>query len=91
MRHNLALTSPLILIISERKRKEKLKGWKFEKNIPAADMGVLVAKCGKRKRDKGKQTKFFHCSTEIKPDKLENFKKRKATKDLDVVSGLVCK
>jgi hypothetical protein len=49
-------------------------------------MNVLVAKCGKRKRDEGKDTKFFHMGTEIKSEKLENFKKRKSTKTMDVVS-----
>jgi hypothetical protein len=90
MKPNSALTSPLIPIASERKWKKKLKGWKFENNIPASDMCVLVAKLEKR-RDEGKGTKFFHCGTEIRPEKFENFKKRKATKDRGVVSGLVCK
>jgi hypothetical protein len=72
---------------SERKWKDKLKEWKFEKNISAADMNVLVTKCGKRKRDEGKDTTFFHMGKEIKLEKLENFKKRKSTKTMEVVSS----
>lgn len=78
--HNSTVSNMLIPRISERKWKEKLKEWKFEKNISAADMSVLVAKCMKRKRDEGKQTRFFHMGMEIKPEKFENFKKRKSTK-----------
>ena len=73
---------------SERKWKDKLKEWKFEKNISATDMKVLVAKCGKRKRDEGKDTTFFHLGMEIPSEKLENFKKRKSTKTMEVVSPI---
>ncbi len=71
---------------SERKWKDKLKEWKFEKNISATDMKVLVAKCGKRKRDEGKDTTFFHMGMEIPSEKLENFKKRKPTQKMEVAS-----
>jgi hypothetical protein len=81
--------NPLKPICSERKWKEKLKEWKFEKNIAAADMRVLIAKGEKRKRDEGKKTKFFHSGTEIKPERFENFKKRKNTKYMDVASPTV--
>jgi hypothetical protein len=49
-------------------------------------MKVLVAKCGKRKRDEGKDTTFFHMGMEISSEKLENFKKRKSTQTIEVVS-----
>lgn len=49
-------------------------------------MKVLVAKCGKRKRDEGKDTNFFHMGMEIPSEKLENFKKRKSTQKMEVVS-----
>jgi hypothetical protein len=67
-------------IDSERKWKEKLKGWKFEKNMTANDMSALVAKHEKPKRDEGKETKFFHSGSEIKSEKFENFKKGKLSK-----------
>ncbi|KAE9370091.1 hypothetical protein N431DRAFT_411188, partial [Stipitochalara longipes BDJ] len=71
---------------SERKWKDKLKEWNFAKNLSADDMSVLVAKCGMRKRIKGKETTFFYKGVEIKPEKFENFKKRKSTKIVEVGS-----
>ncbi|TVY25108.1 hypothetical protein LHYA1_G005969 [Lachnellula hyalina] len=43
---------------SVRKWKNKLKDWGFDKNIPAQDMQILVAKAEKRARDDGKETIF---------------------------------
>ncbi|KAE8447737.1 hypothetical protein EG329_010544 [Mollisiaceae sp. DMI_Dod_QoI] len=78
-------SSPL-MPVSERKWKEKLKSWKFEKNIPSTAMSILVAKSEKRKMEQGKETQFFYCGAEIRPEKLENFKKRKTTEVMDILS-----
>ncbi|KUJ17416.1 uncharacterized protein LY89DRAFT_718116 [Mollisia scopiformis] len=71
---------------SERKWKEKLKSWKFEKNVSSAAMGILIAKSEKRKREEGKETQFFHGGAEIKKMRLESFKKRRVVDFLDAVS-----
>lgn len=81
--------NPLTPIYSERKWKGKLKEWKFEKNIAAADMSILVAMAEKRKRDEGKETRFFHSGAEIKSEKFENFKKRRMNKSMDLLSPTV--
>jgi hypothetical protein len=72
------------LTASERKWKEKLKEWGFQKNLPASDMAILVSKREKRLRDDGKDTTFYLKSglegsdlVEVRVEKLENFKKRK--------------
>jgi hypothetical protein len=52
-------------------------------------MRVLIAKGEKRKRDEGKETRFFYSGTEIKPERFENFKKRNNTKYMDVASPTV--
>ncbi|KAH6677575.1 hypothetical protein B0J14DRAFT_560363 [Halenospora varia] len=74
--------------VSERKWKEKLKEWRFEKNIPSSAMGILVAKSEKRKREQGKETQFFYGDIEIKPQTISNFKKRKTTKVVDITSPI---
>jgi hypothetical protein len=71
---------------SERKWKEKLKEWKFEKNIPANDMSFIVAKAEKRAREEGKETIFFHRETQVTRERIEQFKRRKITKGRDVLS-----
>ncbi|KAH8771518.1 hypothetical protein BGZ57DRAFT_433840 [Hyaloscypha finlandica] len=72
---------------SERKWKEKLKEWKFDKNISATDMSVLVAIAGKRMRDEGKRTIFFLGESQITRDRIEQFKRRKLTREIDDVSA----
>jgi hypothetical protein len=72
---------------SERKWKEKLKEWKFDKNISATDMSVLVAKAGKRMRDEGKRTVFFLGESQITRERIEQFKRRKLTREIDDVSA----
>ena len=54
-------------------------------------MSILVAKCEKRKRSEGKDTKFFHSGAEIQLERFENFKKRKTTKVMDVASPAASK
>ena len=44
--------------LSERKWKEKLKEWKFDKKISTTDMRIVVAKAEKRARNEGKDTTF---------------------------------
>ena len=70
---------------SERKWKEKLKEWGFEKYLSANSMKVIVAKSDKRKLDEGKETVFYHHGAKITSARIETFKKRKATEDMDVV------
>jgi hypothetical protein len=73
---------------SERKWKKKLKEWNFEKNIPGRDMGFMVERAEKRKRDEGKETEFLRCGQTVPSDKLESFKKRKTKDAMDV--GVLC-
>jgi hypothetical protein len=47
--------------LSERKWKAKFKEWKFDKNISATDMNMVLAKAEKRTREEGKDTGFFPC------------------------------
>ena len=65
---------------SERKWKGKLKEWRFEKNLSASDMSIIVAKSEKRVREEGKDTVFFHGQSEITQERIEQFKRRKTTK-----------
>lgn len=71
---------------SERKWKEKLKEWGFQKNRPSREMAILVSKRDKRLRDEGKDTIFFQNGAEIRVERLESFKKRKTTKIVQPVS-----
>jgi Clr5 domain len=78
---------------SERKWKEKLKEWGFQKNIPASDMAILVSKSQKRLREEGKDTIFYLKSglegsdlVEVKIERLESFKKRKISHILQTTS-----
>jgi hypothetical protein len=65
---------------SERKWKEKLKEWKFDKNISATNMSIVVAKAEKRAREEGKETVFFHGDCQISPERIQQFKRRKTSK-----------
>ncbi|KAE9378333.1 hypothetical protein N431DRAFT_399930, partial [Stipitochalara longipes BDJ] len=71
---------------SERKWKEKLKEWRFDKNISATDMNFLVAKAEKRLHDEGKETVFFSGISQITRERIEQFKRRKISRELDKVS-----
>jgi len=55
----------------------KLKEWNFDKHLSQTDMAVIVSKGEKRTREEGKETLFFHGGLQIRPEKLENFKRRK--------------
>jgi hypothetical protein len=59
-----------------------LKEWKFDKYISAGDMSILVAKGEKRARQEDKETVFYRGAFEIKAERLEQFKRRKATKNI---------
>ncbi|KAH8593584.1 hypothetical protein B0O99DRAFT_206516 [Bisporella sp. PMI_857] len=56
--------------------KAQLKEWDFNQNVPSNVMQYVVSKANKRKRE-GKDTIFFYGITEINPQKIENFKRRK--------------
>jgi hypothetical protein len=64
----------------------KLKSWGYEKYLSSADKKILVAKADKRTREEGKNTAFFHRGSEIQPNKIECFKKRKMTNFVEAVS-----
>jgi hypothetical protein len=64
----------------------KLKSWGYEKYLNSADKKILVAKADKRTREEGKNTAFFHRGSEIQPNKIECFKKRKMTNFVEAVS-----
>ena len=70
---------------SERKWKEKLKEWNFDKNISAPDMSVLVAKAAKRLTEEGKETVFFMGKSQITRERIEQFKRRKITKEIEAI------
>jgi hypothetical protein len=72
-------------VYSERKWKEKLTEWKFDKNIPATDMNV-VAKAEKRLHEEGKETVFYMGTSQITRERIEQFKRRKVTKEIQAVS-----
>lgn len=76
------LTSPN----SERKWKMKLKEWNFEKYVPASQMRILVAKAKKRAREEHKETVFFNGETQIAPERINLFKKRKFTREVEAAS-----
>ncbi|KAN0089685.1 hypothetical protein V8E51_019945 [Hyaloscypha variabilis] len=61
---------------SERKFKEQLKSWEFEKNITAVDMGFIAAKQSSRIKEEGKCTMFYSRGIEINPKRIDAFKKR---------------
>ena len=62
-------------IQSERKWKEKVKEWGFEKNVPTRDMNFIVAKAEKRKAE-GKETIFYRNGTQFDESTIEQFKKK---------------
>jgi hypothetical protein len=61
----------------------KLKEWNFEKYLSDRDKRIIVAKAEKRARD-GKDTVFYHGDTEITTERIENFKRRKVSKETEV-------
>ncbi|KAF8858195.1 hypothetical protein BDZ45DRAFT_403561 [Acephala macrosclerotiorum] len=64
---------------SERKWKDKIKEWRFKKNIPAKELGFMVAKAEKRKLEEGKDTEFRRHGLLVDDSKVEQFKKRRIT------------
>ena len=63
----------------------KLKEWKFEKYLSDRDKRIIVAKAEKRARD-GKDTVFYYGDAEITTERIENFKRRKVSKEMEAVS-----
>jgi len=49
-------------------------------------MNIILAKTEKRTREEGKDTVFFHGKAQISLERIEQFKRRKTTKMLDVAS-----
>jgi hypothetical protein len=62
---------------SERKWKEKMQEWGFEKNIPAKEMKFMATKAWKRELEEGKETLFCRNGTVVDRGKVEMFKKQK--------------
>jgi hypothetical protein len=58
-----------IYLVSERKFKEQLKHWAFEKNITATEMGFIAATEESRSREQGKSTTFYNRGIKINPKK----------------------
>ncbi|KUJ17346.1 uncharacterized protein LY89DRAFT_51488 [Mollisia scopiformis] len=56
---------------SVRKWKMRLKEWNFEKNIPSKEMGFMVEKAEKRKREEGKETKFMRNGFQVPLQRLD--------------------
>jgi hypothetical protein len=75
-------------LISIRTWKAKLKEWKFEKYLTGREKAGLVKRAEKHKREEGKETVFFHFDRQVNPATLENFKKRKRGKVLEVSSPI---
>lgn len=61
---------------SERKFKDQLKVWEFEKNLSAMEMGFIAAKERSRMAEKGKDTRFYNRGIKINPARIDAFKKR---------------
>jgi hypothetical protein len=87
---DLARENMLTSVYSERKWKEKLTEWNFDKNISATDMNVLVAKAEKRLHEEGKETVFYMGTFQITRERIEQFKRRKVTKEIQTVSPEAC-
>lgn len=62
---------------SERKWKDKLKEWTFEKNIPSKEMYFMAAKAEKRRFEEGKLTLFARAGIAVDKSKVEQFKRRR--------------
>jgi len=60
---------------SKRLWKEKLKEWKFEKNVPGKEMKFMAIKAKKRKSE-GKETVFHRNKILVDNRKVEHFKKK---------------
>jgi hypothetical protein len=64
-------------LCSQRKWKDKLKEWKYEKNIPASEMSFMSAKSEKRKLEEGKDTTFYRYEKLVDGNKIDQFKKKR--------------
>jgi hypothetical protein len=62
---------------SERKWKEKMQEWGFEKNIPAKEMKFMATRACKRELEDGKETIFCRNGTLVDRGNVEMFKKQK--------------
>jgi hypothetical protein len=65
-----------------------IKEWGFDKHLPSDVMKFVVTKQGKRLREEGKETVFIHGNSVIAEERIENFKKRKATRECGIVSPI---
>jgi len=77
----------LKLKVSERKWKEKLKEWGFQKHLSSVSMDYIVAKAVKRVREEGKDTIFYHHDSEVPHLLIEEFKKRRMVKAVSPNAG----
>lgn len=60
--------------------KLKLKEWGYKKNISTRVMSWIAAK-GEARKLEGKDTNFFSNGTEVKKERIENFKRRRVGED----------
>jgi hypothetical protein len=63
--------------VSERKYKEKLKEWKFEKYLNSTEIKFIAAKEESRAKQQGKTTTFYNRGIKISSRRIETFKKRR--------------
>ncbi|TVY81805.1 hypothetical protein LSUE1_G004926 [Lachnellula suecica] len=84
--NNTASRQELISRCSERKWKDKFKEWKFDNNISARGMNIVLVKADKRAKDEGKDTIIFHGKSQVTRERIEQFKRRRHTKDIESVS-----
>ncbi len=73
--------------LSARKYKMKLKEWKFEKYVRAADMKIVVAKATERARQDGRETAFYNAGQPLSAERIGNFKKRIALDEEEWISS----
>jgi hypothetical protein len=66
----------ILTLNSERKFKEKIKEWKFEKNLSTEEAKFIATKA-KAREEQGKDTTFYKHGIEIDQKRIEKFVKRK--------------
>jgi len=70
----------LMICVSRRTWKTKVKEWGFLKNLNAQEMQIVIAKKEKRRRE-GKETVIMLMDQEITTQRMSAFKKRKLNND----------
>jgi hypothetical protein len=66
----------VLTLSSERKFKEKIKEWKFEKNLSTEEAKFIATKA-KAREEQGKDTTFYKHGVEIDQKRVDKSAKRK--------------